>query len=159
MTGQREFPELDPRRETNALLRSMSQLSDDHEREATPLMAALLHHGDPDVRQEALRKLTVHWKNPGYRQAARDAVANDPDEGVRATAAFGIASLSTKETAVDDTSLLLPVVRAEHLGPELRISAYEALLLLHGRRDLPPLDPVVDPRAAIDWDWIGSLTR
>lgn len=159
MTGQREFPELDPRRETNALLRSMSQLSDDHERQATPLIAALLHHRDPDVRQEALRKLTVHWMNPGYRQAARDALANDPDDGVRATAAFGLASLSSKETAAEDTSLLLPVVRSDHLGPDLRIAAYEALLLLHGRRDLPSLDPGADPRAIIDWGWVGSLAK
>lgn len=159
MTDQRDFPDLDPRQETNTLLRSISQVSDDDERQATPLVASLLHHLDPDVRQEALRKLTVHWKNPSYRQAARDALETDPDEGVRATAAFGLAAVSTKETAAEDTRLLLPAVRSEHLGPDLRISAYEALLLLHGRRDLPPLDPGVDPQAIIDWGWVGSLDQ
>ncbi len=157
MSSQRDFRDLAPERDTNSLLRAIAQTSDDDELEATPLIGALLSHPDPDVRQEVLRKLAVHWKNQNYRQDVCEALTSDPDEGVRATAAFGLATLTTSETMEADTRLLLPLVRSQQSGPDLRLAAYEALLLIRGRRDLPPLDPRVDPDDVIDWKWLNTV--
>jgi HEAT repeat protein len=153
------FPGLDPDGETNTLLRAISRLSDDKRQAASRAIANLLRHTDPDVRQEALRKLVVHWQDPNYRTDAREALLHDDDEGVRGTAAFGIACLSNEASREEDTALLLPLVKDQRLGIDLRVSAYEALLLVHGRKDLPPLTSEVNLAREIDWHWMAELEK
>jgi hypothetical protein len=54
---------------------------------------ALLRHEDEDVRSEALRILTLQWKDPRYRERALELLRVERSELVRGTAAYGIAAL------------------------------------------------------------------
>lgn len=117
----------------------------------------LLQHDDPDVRVHAVRRLFVHLEDTEYRGHAIAAVRSDPEPSVRRAAAFAVASTSSAESQIDDQRVLLHVLLNEDETSFVRGAAYEGLLLMHGRRDFPPVNREIDFLRDIDWQWVGSL--
>jgi len=121
------------------------------------LVANLLDHEDPVVREEALSLLLVKWKQHDYRPKAVAAIREDVDFGVRATAAYGIVSVSTAKSRQEDTRLLLFLLSDEDEELGVRQAAYESLLIMFGRRDFPS-GKGMNLQSDVDWEWVRSLS-
>ncbi len=117
----------------------------------------LVDHEDPDVREEAVRKIYVHWTDVPSRSKAVDALRFDPSPGVRRVAAFGVAATASDTTQGEDTRVLLQTFLNESEEIDVRGAAYEALLLLHKRREFPPVKREIDLDRDVDWNWVSVL--
>lgn len=121
-----------------------------------PVLGLVDHH-DPAIREWALRKLYVFWGDRESRSPLFASLQSDPEEAVRCVAAYGIASTSAPGTAAADTRTLLSVLLDVAEPDEVRRSAYEALLLLHGGRHFPPTTGEIKIDRDLDWNWVNEL--
>lgn len=145
--------------DTDALLDALISLGDEQKDDLLPYVEQLLAHGDPDVREEAARKVFVHWRVSGQRSRAIQMALRDPADDVRTTAVFGIAALSGPGTISEDTQVLIRLLRDTDEDAELRRAAYESLLLIHGTRPIPPVNRSLDFERDVDWQWISALEK
>jgi hypothetical protein len=151
--------ELDPRRNPIELIRAIGLVSDEQKGELRDQLFRLCHHRDPDVREEALRLLTVKWRDVGAHSEALDALREDPSDGVRANAAYGVAATVTDATRREGVNRLLHVLLDEQEDLEVRAAAYDGLLLIYGRPNFPSMKRDFDPAADVQWDWIREIQQ
>jgi HEAT repeat protein len=150
---------LHPDTEVSVLLRAIATWPDARATEAVPVLVALLNHADADVREEAVRRLAVHWRESRARTACLELLQRDCSEGVRATAAYAVAALSHPPTWRQDVRLLLDVAKDPDEADEVRIAAYGALVMLTRTGAPPPLDPGLEAQTAIDWEALSRIER
>jgi HEAT repeat protein len=81
----------------------------------------------------------------------------DDEPSVRRTAAYAIAALGKESTRLADTQLLLDVLRNSSEEEDVRRAAYEGLLLLHERKDFPPINREVSARTLMQDPWLRGL--
>jgi HEAT repeat protein len=155
--SQPTVDDLLPWHEPEDLMRALLDAGEGQLPELREAVVRLLDHEDEYVREEAVRRLFVHWRDLETRHLVLDMLAHDPDESVRSASAFGVASTSTRDSLIGDTRALLKIFGDEAQPLELRRSAYEALLLIYDRRDFPPVKGELDLAKDVDWDWIRSL--
>jgi HEAT repeat protein len=117
----------------------------------------LLEHEDEDVREEALRVAAIHWTLGDTREKSMEMLQFDDEPSVRRTAAYALAALAKESTRLADTELLLDVLRNSSEHEDVRRAAYEALLLLHGRRDFPPINRDVSASVLMQDPWLQEL--
>jgi HEAT repeat protein len=139
------------------LIKSLFALKHDEVPEVAAAITGLLGHAAPEVRAAALSALLVTGRLAAHRQYAVRSLSRDADEGVRATAAFGIEATTSDASRREDLSLLVRVLRNAHESPEVQRAAYEALLLMFHRPEFPDSLEDFDVRRHVDWDWIGEL--
>lgn len=120
-------------------------------------LLSLCTHSDPDVREEAVRKLFVEGKDMTGRDQVTAAFQTDPAANVRSTAAYGIAATSDPASRAADARLLLSILFDTMVEGEVRNAVYEALLIMHRKRDFPSLKRGVVKDSDIDWDWAKGL--
>lgn len=120
-------------------------------------LLGLTEHEDRDVRTHAIRRLFVHLQDQDNRHIAIQALTHDAESHVRRAAAFGVAATSSSGTRTQDVSALAARLRDVSEDVHVRGAAYEALLLIHGRRACPPLNRAFDPARDVDWEWVGQL--
>ncbi len=154
--------DLQPWVDPDDVLEALYELAEQTRGQAVPselisAVTTLLDHEDEDIRQEALRLLLVQWKDRSQRDRGIALLRLDPSEAVRGTAAFGLASLSTVETRHDDARTLLSVLLDEAQPVHVRGAAYDALLIIHRRKEFPPMTRDLDLTVDIDWEWIKRL--
>jgi hypothetical protein len=149
--------DLRPERDPQELVAILGRLGKRPTAELKAAVQLLIQHGEPDVRSESLRVGLVQWKEREYRGAAMAALFRDPDADVRCTAAFGIAAVSSTESRREDQRVLLSIVFDGEEDDIVRLSAYDALLLIHKRPSFPPANR--DPSLAVDldWQWLNAL--
>jgi HEAT repeat protein len=117
----------------------------------------LLEHEDEDIREEALRVAAIHWTLGDVREKSIEMLQFDDEPSVRRTAAYAIAALAKEATRLADTKLLLGVLRNSSEEEEVRRAAYEGLLLLHGRKELPPMNREVSVSTLMEDPWLREL--
>lgn len=129
----------------------------DNRRDLHAVISLLIDHEDPVVREEALSVLLVKWTDIRYRRRAAMALIDDPDFGVRARAALGLASVCSEATRGEDIRLLLRTLCDSEEDPETRRSSYEALFLIAGRHDFPTRARPFEAERDVDWSWVDEL--
>lgn len=144
-------------RDPDELLQALGAISREQKEELSSAVADLLDHEDPDIREEAVRRLIVQWKDAELRPTAIEILQFDEEPAVRRTAVYGLAALSKGSTQGEDTQMLLSILFDEAGEPDLRRAAYEALMMIHGRSDIPPVNREIDLVDDVDWTWIRSL--
>jgi HEAT repeat protein len=117
----------------------------------------LLDHEDEDIREEALRVAAIHWTLQDVREKSVEMLQFDNEPSVRRTAAYAIAALANESTRLADTKLLLDVLRNSTEPEEVRRAAYEGLLLLHGRKEFPPMNREVSASTLMEDPWLREL--
>lgn len=147
---------LDPDLPATELLRSLDTVRRLDRRDLRQGVVELLSHPSAVVREEAYSLLLSGWKDAGTRADALAALRQDPDFGVRTTAAIGLAGVSSPQTISEDTRVLREVVVDRHEDMDVRRAAYEALCLIHGR-PVPPLNRAFDADRDIDAAWLAKL--
>lgn len=100
----------------------------------------LLDHPEPTVREEAVALLLSRWRIADLRAEARRIIVGDPDPGVRARAAIGLAALPDGGHRLADARLLLSFVEDTSVGQILRRACFEALSMMAGQPRLVELD-------------------
>jgi vesicle coat complex subunit len=145
------------RRSPPDLIRALGRLARDDSESLASSVLPLLAHAEPDVRSEALSAVFVLWRLDEHREQAKRMLEADRHAEVRARAAYAIAATSNEQTRRTDALLLLNKIESPNEDAEVRRAAYEALMLLFGRGDLP--DAVKDfvPEEQIDWAWLSEL--
>lgn len=83
----------------------------------------------------------------------------DPAEGVRRAAAYALTATSSSATREADARELLRVFWNQEQPLIVRGAAYEALLLLYGRKDFPPGNREIDLSHDVDWEWLRALSK
>ena len=150
---------LHPEQPADVLLRAIARFPESSATEVATAMRSLLMHSDADVREEVLRRVAVHWRHIAFRNDCVSALRSDPSESVRATAAYGLAALSTSETRTSDLLSLLAVIKDSALDGALRLAAYDAALLITGRRPLPQIEPDPNASAMIEWTLVRDIEQ
>lgn len=115
--------DLAPWRDPEDLMRSLIRAEPGQLAELRDAVVRLLEHEDEFVREEAVRKLYVHWQDRMARDRVVELFRLDSDDSVRRTAAFGVASTSTSGMRVEDTRLLLGVFLDESQPLDVRGAA------------------------------------
>jgi hypothetical protein len=146
------------------LFRSSAELIDaiwqafrDDRRDLQEAIAQLTEHEDPLVREEAIGLLLTKWRVISERRRAVEALPRDPDFGVRAAAAYGLAAVSTVATKQADVCLLLERLLTPSEMPNTKQASYEALLIMFGRRDFPSATRGIELERDVDWPWVRQL--
>ena len=131
-----------------------------------PVVRSYLDHPSEDLREGALRTLTVYWALDGYRDAALAMGRADPDPGVRATALDGLAAYARLGADPELTAELAGKLRDPLQPPLVRTAAYRALLAASGYlASIPPrrrpdlLDVFDDVDGRVDWSLVDRLVR
>ncbi len=140
------------------LLRALGEIRDNQKAELLEAVSRLVDHTDEDIREEALRRLFVVWKNHVRREHAVEALATDESSGVRAVAAYALAATATDGTKERDVHTLANTLENEGEDVTVRAAAYDALLILHRKPEFPTKRRPFDPQTDIDWNWVRSLT-
>jgi hypothetical protein len=117
----------------------------------------LLEHEDEDVREEALRVAAISWTLDELHEKSMEMLRFDDEPSVRRTAAYAIAALAKESSRLADTELLLDVLRNSSEQEEVRRAAYEGLLLIHGRKNFPPMNRDVSARSLMQDPWLREL--
>jgi HEAT repeat protein len=117
----------------------------------------LLEHEDEDVREEALRVAAIRWTLADVRDKSLEMLESDDEPAVRRTAAYAIAALATESTRQEDTGRLLEILRNSSEQEEVRRAAYEGLLLLHGRKEFPPMNREIPANKLLQDPWLQEL--
>lgn len=149
--------ELQPWLDPDDLLRSIVAIGRDEVATVAEQLGALTVHDDPDVREEAIRKLYTQGKSRLGRERLADVFQHDESTAVRETAALAIAATVSDESREEDSQLLIRTLLDEGAPTELRGACYEALLILYRRGDFPSVRREVDLKKDVDWHWIRSL--
>src|SRR5690554_5837694 len=102
--------DLRPWLEADALVDALGRLGHELQPDLRDAVFALLGHSDPDVREEALRVLGVRWKDRSICDTTLTLMTTDPEDAVRATAAFALAATTDRSNRVSNTRALLDVV-------------------------------------------------
>lgn len=132
--------DLSPLRGPADLVDAIYQARREDRRDLQGHIELLLDHGEPIVREEALSLLLVKWGIGALRGKASAALRHDEDFGVRARAAIGLASVTTRHTRREDAALLESVFNEDGVRPELKQACFEALSLMAGRPTYVELD-------------------
>jgi hypothetical protein len=140
------------------LIRAITRTGDTRDEATRNRVAELLSHADADVREAALRRV-ARWRDTHYQQQIIDLLRFDQADAVRSAAAYGVVSLSSSATRAADTSALLGRLLDDVEDPEVRASAYDALLIMYGRRPPEPSEREFDAQNDIDWEWIATLRQ
>jgi hypothetical protein len=151
--------ELYPWNDSDELLRALGRIADDQARELSEAVSSLLDHDDADIREEALRRLFVGWKDHRRRARAVQALRSDEAPEVRSVAAYAIAATSLDSTWDEDVNQLIAVLEDESEEPAVRSAVYDALLILARNPDFPTKKREFDPRKDVDWDWVNDMRR
>jgi hypothetical protein len=150
--------DLDPTTNSTAeLINNLGRTAREGRRDLSEQVGALTEHEDPLVREEALGALLLAFRDASQRWRAVSAVKEDTDFGVRAQAALSLSSVSTNATRDEDARLLIDRLLDEMEHLSTRRSAYDALLLLYGRREFPTRSRSLDLTREVDWAWIQML--
>lgn len=152
-----EGHELQPWVDPDDLLRSIVAIGREEVATVAEELVALTLHDDPDVREEAIRKLYTHGKSRLGREHLADVFQHDDSTEVRETAALAIAATTSDGSREADARLLTRTLLDEGAPAELRGACYEALLILYGRGDFPSVRREVDLKKDVDWGWIRGL--
>jgi hypothetical protein len=105
-----------------------------------PQLELLLDHGEPMVREEAVGLLLTKWRTHSLRDKATELLLNDPDAGVRARVAIGLAAVTSAKTRSEDAELLARLFADLTLPGNLRQACFEALSLMAGHPAVVELD-------------------
>ena len=157
MTRRISPADLDSWRDPVALLDALTSVRNEDLADLRDSVARLVDHDDADVRAHAIRRLFVHLKDDGRHQDAIQLLHGDPEAKVRRAAAFAVASTTSPKTRDADVRALLATFLNENEKQAVRGAAYEALLLVHHRRDFPPVKREIDFARDVDWAWIRQL--
>jgi len=150
--------DLDPNTRSGAqLIDAMWRAFREGRSDAVARVGALVTHPSAVVRESAFALLLTHWKAAAFRPQALAALTTDEDGGVRATAVLGLASISGAATRDQDVRTLIEVLRNEREEEQPRRMAYEALLILDGRRDFPTYRRGFVPDRDFDWDFVRTI--
>lgn len=147
---------LDPSMPVVELIKALGGLDPDAATRRAGQIEVLLHHDDPDVREEAARALFVRAKHGEERETLVAMLTNDPAIEVRCVAAYGLAATSAPGSLSADSRLLASIVENEGEDLEVRGSAYDALLILHRRAAFPSKKHQFNPARDIDWEWMRA---
>lgn len=140
------------------ILRAVVSIPRDQLPELKDSLRRLLRHEDADVREHAARRLLVHLRDrESHGEAVR--LLGDPAEGVRRAAAYALTATSSSATREADARELLRVFWNQEQPLIVRGAAYEALLLLYGRKDFPPGNREIDLSHDVDWEWLRALSK
>ena len=93
----------------------------------------LLGHDSEVVRSEAVSLLLTKWRLPALRPQALTMIKDDPDAGVRARVALGLAAISNGFSRSDDAQTLAEVALGDGREAIERSAAVEGLARLAGR--------------------------
>ena len=148
--------DLDPGRDPADIIRALTRLRRDPGSVDPRHILALLDHSAPDVRVAALGLLFVEWRVALHRSRATSMLREDPNDEVRAAAAYATVATSSEGTRSSDVGVLLASVESDP-SPEVRRAAYEGLLLTFQRPDFPDALKDFNPSVDIDWEWIQEL--
>lgn len=151
--------DLSPWLESDALLQSLGKIEEGQLTELGTAVRQLLQHDDPDVVQEALRWTVLRWRMIDLHDDVLNLIRTTEDEELKTTALYALAHTSSATTRLDDTRTLLTVVRASEVDPEVRRAAYEAILLMYGRTDIPPVNRSFNVDLQADWAWLSSISN
>jgi vesicle coat complex subunit len=149
--------DLDQWNDPDDLLRALGRIGDEQKGELRDAVVSLLDHDDADVREEAMRRLFVGWRDRQWRARAVDALRADEAPEVRSVAAYAVAATSVDATYKQDVGDLIGVLKDEDEDPLVRGAAYDALLILHRRPEFPTKRRQFDADADVDWGWVQSL--
>ena len=141
------------------LLRALGEIQDHQKAELIEAVGQLIDHSDEDIREEAMRRLFVVWKDPLRREHVVEALSADESSGVRAVAAYALAATAIDETKERDVHALIQALKNDDEDPAVRAAAYDALLILHRNREFPTRRRTFDPKSDVDWSWVRSLVR
>lgn len=148
---------LEPWNDPVDLIKALVDLPSDRLADARAQLEALTQHPDVDVRAHAFRRLFVHLKDPRLHDRAVDAMRRDPEAKVRRVAAHAIAATSRTATRQQDIRVLLQALCDDQEYLAVRGAAYESLLLIHDRKDFPPVKRDINLTTDVDWPWIRAL--
>ena len=132
--------DLSPDREPADIVDALYAAREAGRTDLSPQVEQLTEHSSPTVREEAAALLLVKWHCVSFRDQARRLLARDPDPGVRARVAFGIATISTGAERVADAQLLATVFVAKNSEAQLKCACFEALRWMVGRPTIVELD-------------------
>jgi HEAT repeat protein len=149
---------LDPRRDPHLILEALYEVPKVHQPELVGVIAPLLDHCDPYVREEAIRILITRWKLEKYRDRAAEMLVSDEAPDVRGAAAYALGSVASNATRAEHTRLLLDTLRNRDEEPNVRGAAYDALLILHRNPAFPTKKREFDPHLDVNWQWVDSLS-
>lgn len=151
-----DLEDLDPGRDPADIIRALTHIRPAPGTVDARHILALLEHSAPDVRVAALGLLFVEWREGQHRGRATSMLREDPNDEVRAAAAYATVATSSEATRSSDVGLLLAAVESDP-SPEVRRAAYEGLLLTFQRPDFPDALKAFDPSVDIDWEWIQEI--
>lgn len=157
MTDEVSLTDLMDWQDPDRLLEALYGLPREPQPELRPAVARLLEHGDPDIREEALRVLVTRWKDQTFREHAIEKLRSDPAPTVRSAAAYGLTGVSSAASRADDVGLLLERLGDPSEDLEVRGAAYDALLIIHRRPAFPSRKRAFDPERDVDWAWINEV--
>lgn len=152
-----DLKRLEPWNDPIELVKALVDLPKERLSEAKEKLTVLIGHADVDVRVHAFRRLFVHLRDSSRHATALSALRRDPEPKVRRVAAHAISATSTVQTRAQDVSTLLQSLQDQNESVEVRGAAYEALLLLHERKDFPPANRDIDLQKDVDWTWVDLL--
>lgn len=131
---------LSPDRRAEDLIDALYEARRADRRDLEAEVVQLLNHEEPIVREEAVSLLMSKWKTSRLAEVARELLRSDPDYGVRARAAIGLASISGGSNRKTDAALLASVFGDANSTQELKRACFEALSLMAGRPTYVELD-------------------
>lgn len=123
---------LSPDRPPADLIDALYEARREERRDLVEAVAVLMDHDDPIVREEAVSLLITTWQVKEFRDITRRMLRYDPDEGVRARAALGLATIATVQSRMDDAMLLAGVYSEPAASHVLQLACLEALSLMVG---------------------------
>jgi hypothetical protein len=148
---------LEPWRDPLDLIDALVEIPKEELHSLRASIYTLIRHHDRDVRVHACRRLFVHLEAKEHHADAVDLLRYDSEPKVRRVAAFAVAATSSAGSRSEDVGLLTRVLLNASEALMVRGAAYEALLLLHSRRDFPPIDRDIDLARDVDWEWVKTL--
>lgn len=124
---------------------------------------SFLRHPDPDVRQEVVFSLGLHWTVPDAREAIVALVRTENDERVLAACVRSIGcygEMAGTNSAMDQKALA-EIVATEGHTDHVRGLAYVHLLRLAGRLEHQEMATIPEEMSQhdVDWDLIRRLCR
>lgn len=149
---------LDSRRDPHLILEALYTVPKVQQPGLVDVIAPLLDHSDPYIREEAIRILVTRWKLERYLNRAAEMLVSDEAPDVRGAAAYALAAAAIDATRAEHTRLLLDTLRNTDEVPNVRGAAYDGLLILYRNPAFPTKKRDFDPDLDVDWQWVESLS-